>query len=108
MIKKDDRSCIDKPTLSLYCALAKSSLSVSGTFNHNSAALEQVRKEILVYTSRNDYDHILMDFNNSKDVSLDDIQTILKRAKISLNKQWQTRNKILDWFSEKVRALQSN
>lgn len=106
--KKDDRSCIDETVLSLYCALVKSSLSVAGTFNHNSAALEQVRKEILVFSSRNDYAHILMDFNNSPDVSLDDAQTVLRRAKASLNKQWEERNEILDWFSEQVRALQSN
>ena len=106
--KQDNRNCEDKTTLSLYCALAYSSLKVSGDFSHNSAALEQVREEILIFSKRSDYKHILMDFNNNPNVSIEDMQEVLRNATRGLSKKWEEKSTTLDWLSTQVRSLQSN
>ncbi len=106
--KQDNRNCKEVETLSLYCALVLASLKVTGEFNNNSAALEQVRNEILSLSKRSDFKHILMDFNNHPDTSIDDIQIVLRNAKKRINKKYKAKNPVIDWLSTLIRETQSN
>ena len=90
--KEDDRVCSEDEKISLYCALYFSSISVSGSFHHESAVMESVRKAIVEHHSQKRYPHILMDFNNDKNIDLEDIEEVLDEAQNILDKKWKKRN----------------
>ena len=79
--RNDDRNCgPEKPGLSLYCALQLASFDVAGEFQHRAASLQQVRYAIERQTPRVEYDHRLMDYNNSPDTSFEDMHEMLHDA----------------------------
>ncbi len=81
--KQDDRHCTSpSEKLSLYCALKKASLDVSGDFHHESAVMEAVRDSIIKLQPTQKYQHLLMDYNNSKLVSLKQVHQVLELAKV--------------------------
>ena len=83
--KQDDRYCkFPSEKLSLYCALKKASLDVSGDFHHESAVMEAVRDSIIKSQPTQKYQHLLMDYNNSKTVSLKQVHAVLEQAKIEV------------------------
>jgi len=83
--KQDDRHCkFPSEKLSLYCALKKASLDVSGDFHHESAVMEAVRDSIIESQPTQNYQHLLMDYNNSKPVSLKQVLEVLELAKIEV------------------------
>ena len=79
--RHDDRECSpDKHSLSLYCALIKSSLSESGGTHHRRPALEIVRMLVDQRSVGRGYQHRLRDYNNDPRTSLDDVQKLLDEA----------------------------
>jgi len=79
--KQDDRTCEPpRVRLSLYCALRQASLEITGEFRHRGAALQEVRHEIDELRPDAGYAHRRMDFNNAPDVSLADVQLVIRRA----------------------------
>lgn len=79
--KEDTRECpAGQPRLSLYCALRQASEEITGGFEHRAAALQEVRYAIDRAQPDADYAHRLMDYNNSPDVSLEDVQAMLREA----------------------------
>ncbi len=79
--KEDTRQCpVGQARLSLYCALRQASEEVTGGFEHRAAALQEVRYAIDRARPNADYAHRLMDYNNSPDVSLEDVREMLREA----------------------------
>lgn len=90
-LKADDRDCESEEKLSLYCALRQASIDVTGDFRHRAAALQEVRHSIDELHPDNDFAHRLMDFNNSPDVTLEDVHYVLRHALVNLEQKWNTR-----------------
>jgi hypothetical protein len=84
--RADDRDCApDAKTWSMYCALRRASLEVTGGF-HNRRPCLQILRQVLyerVAEERKNgrkYPHIVMDYNNDAKIRLADIQTALTDA----------------------------
>lgn len=84
--KEDDRNCDPAATrLSLYCALQKASIEITGEFHHRTAALQAVRRAIDAARPDNRYAHRLRDFNNAPDVTLETVHAVINKAIAELN-----------------------
>ncbi len=84
--RKDTRTC--KPadrTWSLFCALEKASLDVLGEYRHREVALQEVRFAIVDATHGRRFEHRLMDYNNLRSTSFDDIKRVVKVATDRVN-----------------------
>lgn len=84
---KDDRLCFRDEEWSLFCALAKASVDVTGEYRHRRVALQEARFTI----NDNFHDrwkkHQLMDFNNNKDTTFDDVRRVLLDTKKRLQQR---------------------
>src|SRR5262249_39800884 len=65
----------------LYCALHRASLDVTGTFQHRSAAMQEVRWVVDERTHGKDLEHRLMDYNNLPETTLTEIKRVLTEAR---------------------------
>jgi hypothetical protein len=80
--RKDDRHCNqDAKAWSLYCALQKATTDILGKDDHRRAALQEVRFAIEDVTSRHEFKHRLMEFNNLPTTEFKDVKKVLKIAK---------------------------
>lgn len=75
----DTRVCpAQARTFSLYCALEKATLEVTGQFKHRGAAMQQARFAIEdLDPDWRQYHHRLMDYNNDPRTKFPDIQRVL-------------------------------
>ncbi len=81
----DTRECADgAEELSLYCALRRASIDVTGSLEHRAAALQEVRYAIDQARPGADHSHRLMDFNNGPQVTLVDVHAMLEEALATL------------------------
>jgi hypothetical protein len=79
--RADDRKCLaDAKTWSIYCAVEKAEVEVTGGFHHRRPAAEIVRKIVLERTATRNYHHELMDYNNDPTTHLQDVQTLFQEA----------------------------
>jgi hypothetical protein len=79
--RADNRKCpADAKTWSIYCALEKAEVEVTGGFHHRRPAAEIVRKIVLERTATRNYHHELMDYNNDPTAHLQDVQTLFLEA----------------------------
>jgi len=81
--KQDDRECsddIEKAKYSLYCALYKASIDISGEYVHRKAAMQVVRFTLEKYEAGRVKEHRLMDWNNHPDTSFDEMKKVLKES----------------------------
>jgi hypothetical protein len=79
--RADNRKCpTDAPTWSIYCALEKAEVEVTGGFHHRRPASEIVRKIVDELTPTRGYHHHLMEYNNDPTTHLGDVQTLFKEA----------------------------
>ena len=75
--RSDNRKCPpDATTLSIYCAMEKATLEVTGGFHHRRPALEAVRAIVDRRTQGRPYHHRLMDYNNDPSTRLSDVQSL--------------------------------
>jgi hypothetical protein len=74
--RADNRICPERETtFSLYCALEKATLEVTGDFAHRGAAMQEARFVIDDdLAPNNNYHHRLMDYNNDPQTSFVDVQ----------------------------------
>jgi hypothetical protein len=74
--RSDNRNCPPAETkFSLYCALEKSTATVTHGFTHRGAAMQEARFVIDEdLASNNHYDHRLMDYNNDPRTTFADVQ----------------------------------
>jgi hypothetical protein len=79
--RKDNRKCPDGATTwSLYCAMQKAVIEVTGAADHRRPAMEAVRVVIEDRSAGRSYEHRLMDYNNDSTTTLADVQSAFKEA----------------------------
>lgn len=79
--RKDNRQCPpDAATWSLYCAMQKATVEVTGAADHRRPGMEAVRLVIEDRTKGRNYDHRLMDYNNDPTTTLADVQSVFREA----------------------------
>jgi hypothetical protein len=90
--RKDNRKCPATATRwSIYCAMEKAIIDVTGGFHHRRPAMEVVREIIEERTATRNYHHRLMDYNNDPTTHLSDVQTLFKEALERMKKRDQPR-----------------
>ena len=79
--RADNRRCpAGATTWSIYCALERATIEVTGGFHHRRPALELVRQIVDDRTKGRDYDHRLMDYNNDSSTHLSDVRSLFAEA----------------------------
>jgi hypothetical protein len=78
--RADNRQCPpNAKTISLYCALEKATLEVTGSFDHRGTVMEDVRAAIDEIAPHHPYyDHWLMGYNNDPSTTFAEIQKLLR------------------------------
>jgi len=88
--KQDDRKCDDdiaNGRYSLFCALYKASIDISGEYIHRRSAMQIVRFTLERYDNGRVVHHRLMDWNNHPDTSFEEVKTVLKESIDKVNGQ---------------------
>lgn len=78
--KQDDRECSDDISTgrySLYCALYKASIEITGVYVHRKAAMQIVRFTLEKYENGRVKNHRLMDWNNHPDTTFGEVKKVL-------------------------------
>jgi hypothetical protein len=79
--RADNRKCPEgAATWSIYCAMEKATIEVSGAFHHRRPALEVVRRIVDERTRGRPYEHRLMDYNNDPTTRLSDVRSLFEQA----------------------------
>jgi len=79
--RADNRKCPPAATSwSLYCAMERATIEVTGAFHHRRPALELVRQIVDERSAGRPYHHRLMDYNNDPTTRLADVRGILADA----------------------------
>jgi hypothetical protein len=79
--RADNRTCsADAKTWSIYCAVQKAMIEVTGGFNHRRPAGQLVREIIDTRTKDRDYRHRIMDNNNDPRTQLADVRSLFAEA----------------------------
>lgn len=100
--RQDDRKCpAEAATLSIYCAMEKVTIQVTGGFSHARPALQVVRDIIADRSVGRQYQHLLMDYNNDPRTQLSDVQSIFKEAFARMvDTQWLGTNGFVRRFDD--------
>lgn len=89
--RADTRICpADAKTFSIYCALEKATMELSGQFEHRGAAMQEARFVIeAIAPNASKYEHRLMDYNNDPSTTFVDVgeffQLLQDRIRQQLN-----------------------
>ena len=87
----DDRVCNENDVKwSLFCALKKATIETLGEYIHRRVALMEVRWIIDKLMEGEDYEHRLMDFNNTREY--DDIINVLNESIKRVQDRLETNN----------------
>ncbi len=79
--RMDNRKCpVDAKTWSIYCAMEKATMEVTGAFHHRRPAQEVVRVIVDQRSAGRNYDHRLMRYNNDPTTTLADVQSLFQEA----------------------------
>lgn len=79
--RDDTRNCHPSDTLwSIYCAMEKATIEVTGGFHHRRPALQLVRKIVEERSAGRPYKHRLMDYNNDPTTQFADVQSLFVEA----------------------------
>jgi hypothetical protein len=79
--RADNRKCpASATTWSIYCALERATIEVTGGFHHRRPALEIVRLIVEERTNGRQYNHRLMDYNNDRTTTLADVRSLFREA----------------------------
>jgi hypothetical protein len=77
----DDRVCPPDATVwSIYCAMEKATIEVTGAFNHRRPSLQLVREIVDERSAGRNYEHRLKDYNNDVRTHLSDVQSLFTEA----------------------------
>lgn len=75
--RADNRRCPASATKwSIYCAVIRATIDVTGASHHRRPAMEVVRKAIEARVAGRKYHHRLMDYNNDPTTRLEDVQSV--------------------------------
>jgi hypothetical protein len=79
--RHDTRECKPEDTTwSLFCALQRASIEVTGKYEHRAVALQEVRFAVEEATQGMDLHHRLMDYNNLASTRFADVKAVLRVA----------------------------
>jgi hypothetical protein len=79
--RADDRKCpATATTWSIYCAVERAQLDVTGGFHHRRPAGELVREIVEARTKDRTYQHRMRDYNNDPSTHLSDVKTLFAEA----------------------------
>ena len=79
--RADNRQCpANATTWSIYCAVEKAMIEVTGGFNHRRPAGQVVRRVVDTRSKDRDYKHRMMDYNNDPRTQLSDVRTLFAEA----------------------------
>lgn len=81
--KNDDRECeddIENGSYSLFCALFKASMDITGEYEHRRAGMQQVRFTLEKYEDGRVTAHRLMDWNNHPKTTFREVKIVLEEA----------------------------
>jgi len=81
--KMDDRACDDdmaRSTYSLFCALYKASVDITGEYIHRRPAMQIVRFTLEKYENGRVVNHRLMDWNNHPNTTFGEVKKVLAEA----------------------------
>lgn len=78
--REDNRRCpASATTFSIYCALVKATVEITGSFQHRGSAMQEARFVIDDATPRSKhYQHRLMGYNNDPSTTFADVQKMLR------------------------------
>ncbi len=86
--RADTRKCTPTDTKwSIYCAMKRATIEVTGGFHHRRPVLEVVRQIVDERSAGRNYDHRLMDYNNDPSTRLEDVQSLFAEALIRMEKK---------------------
>jgi hypothetical protein len=84
--RADNRVCPrSAKTLSIYCAMERASIEVTGGSHHRRPAMEVVRQLVDERSAGRNYNHRLMDYNNDPSTTFADVQQIFADALARIN-----------------------
>jgi hypothetical protein len=79
--RTDNRECpATATTWSIYCAVEKAEIEVTGGFHHRRPAAELVREIVDERAKGRNYNHRMMDYNNDATTKLADVQGVFAEA----------------------------
>ena len=79
--RADNRKCPPSATTwSIYCAVERAEVEVTGGFHHRRPAMELVREIVDERTARKTYQHRLMGYNNDSATHLEDVKSLFAEA----------------------------
>ncbi|HTQ15318.1 MAG TPA: hypothetical protein VMH86_15715 [Rhizomicrobium sp.] len=79
--REDNRVCPAGATAwSIYCAMQKATVELTGAADHRRPAMEAVRAVIDDRSAGRDYNHRLMDYNNDMTTTLSDVKGVFRDA----------------------------
>ena len=75
--RADDRNCVASATTwSIYCAMERAAIEVTGGMHHRRPAMQLVRELVDERSAGRNYGHRLMDYNNDPKTSLADVHSL--------------------------------
>jgi hypothetical protein len=84
--RADNRKCpTSETTWSIYCAMERATIDVTGGFAHRRPALEVVRTIVDERSVHRNYNHRLMDYNNDPRTHLPDVKSLFDEALTRMN-----------------------
>jgi hypothetical protein len=79
--RADDRQCgADDKTWSIYCALTRATMEVTGGIHHRRPAMEIVRQIVDARSKGRGYEHRLRDYNNDPSTTLADVRSLFEQT----------------------------
>jgi hypothetical protein len=79
--RADNRKCpADATTWSIYCAVERAMIEVTGGFSHRRPAGQLVREIVDERTANRNYSHRMMDYNNDPQTVLADVRSLFAEA----------------------------
>lgn len=85
---------MDAKTFGLYCAFEAASMAMTGKYDYHTPGIAEAR-QLISTTAPNAarYHERLVDYNNDPTVTFEDVQTLLKRVEINLEKRMALQEK---------------
>jgi hypothetical protein len=79
--RADDRKCpADATTWSIYCAVERAMIEITGGFNHRRPAGQLVRQLVDERSANRNYSHRMMDYNNDPRTVMADVRSLFAEA----------------------------
>ena len=92
--RADDRTFRpDSTSFSLYTAIAKATLEVTGKFEHRQAVMQEARFAIEEVAPKKNYDHRLMGYNNDPTTTFADIKQVIAKTEARIEERLQNDKK---------------